>query len=162
LASHSTLTDEHEGSQEHPLGRYDEGQGAKRKWIEWSDSWNQVKIYQAPARNQNQLSQQKSQTAHKFCNYVAHPLTGSPATMGVMLQLGYCIDVVLRGIRCRPMRPWIFHWSTPDWSLAHTGCVSADFISASPPDCDWDISRVHLSEKLSSWPPGGLSKVVCK
>jgi hypothetical protein len=58
-----------------------------------------VEIYQAPANDQNQLRQQESRIADKLCNYVANSLRKSPAAKGVMLQLGDCINVVLRRIR---------------------------------------------------------------
>jgi len=55
------------------------------------------------------MSQEESHIADEFCNYVANSLSGSPAIKGVMLQLGDCINVVLRRIRSSSAWQWIFH-----------------------------------------------------
>src|SRR5579862_654814 len=98
LAGHSTLTDKHEDSQKHTFGRDDERQDPERKWIKCSDSRDHVEIQQAPAGDHDQMRQEESHVAYKFCHYVAKSLSWSPALKGVMLQFGDCLNVVLRRI----------------------------------------------------------------
>lgn len=51
-----------------------------------------MEIHQAPAGNQNHLSQEESQIADNFCNGVANSLRGSPAIKSLVLQLGDGIE----------------------------------------------------------------------
>jgi hypothetical protein len=60
------------------------------------------------------LSQEESHIANKFCNYIADSLSGSAAAEGVMLKLGDCVNVVLRGIRGNSAGHWSFHDLLPE------------------------------------------------
>lgn len=79
----------------------------KGKWIEHSDPADQVEIDQAPPGDQDQLPQKKSHVAYKFCNYVANSLRKSPTIKCVTLQLGDCVNVVLRRIRSSSAWQWM-------------------------------------------------------
>jgi hypothetical protein len=68
-----------------------------------------VEIYQAPTKDEKQVSQQESYIADKLCNRVASSLRGSTAIKRLMLQLGDGIDVVLRRIRSNFAGYGIFH-----------------------------------------------------
>ena len=59
------------------------------------------------------MSQQESYIADKFCNYVANSLRWSPATKGLMLQLGDGINVVLPRIRSSSAWKWNFRGLAP-------------------------------------------------
>ena len=56
LAGHSTLTDEHEGSQKDAFQRNHQGQDAERKWIKYFEARDHVEICQAPAADENEMS----------------------------------------------------------------------------------------------------------
>jgi hypothetical protein len=90
---------------------------ADRLCGEGFESRDHVQVCQAPAEDENDLRQQESHISRKFGNDVADSLRGSPATEGLVLQLGDGFDVVLRRVGGSPAWKWILHGLAPPAGL---------------------------------------------
>src|ERR1039458_5238956 len=158
LTRHSTLTDQNKDSQKHAFGRDDQREDAERKRIKCFESGDYTEIYQAPAGDQNQLSEQEPDVADNFHHYVAGSLRKSPAIKGVVLQLGDCVNVILRGIRSNLARQRIVHRMAPGNVHEDTASSRAlQLISTFPRN----LRRRNSALDFAAWPQNsGATRVV--